>query len=308
MKNLLFSLLKNPFVIGYLVLYFMLILLLRTVEKFNLTEPLFIFFTIGIGFSALAWWVTNGIKPLSFEVQRPASEATLLMIYLIGVVIFLTWGLNLIESSFQTEPAKSILILSAKLAVFVIVPFLILNRFWKYKISDFLKFSPEVKKSLRVFILMSSVLIIFQIAFGRGASEIRHSGLGGWSLALGIPLVYLWLIVEVGLVEEFFFRALIQSRVAALLRSEIAGVVVMALLFGLAHAPGMYFRTAKTLEAVGPSPSVLMAVGYSIVITSVTGFFLGILWARTKNLPVLILFHAAGDLVPNLVEILKVWQ
>jgi len=39
-------------------------------------------------------------------------------------------------------------------------------------------------------------------------------------------LVYLWLVVEVGLVEEFFFRALLQSRLSVFLRSEVSGIVL----------------------------------------------------------------------------------
>jgi membrane protease YdiL (CAAX protease family) len=42
------------------------------------------------------------------------------------------------------------------------------------------------------------------------------------------------------------------------------------------------------------------AVGYSIVMTSLTGLFLGVLWMRTKNFVVLVIVHAAGDLLPNL--------
>ena len=154
---------------------------------------------------------------------------------------------------------------------------------------------------------MSLVLILFQTVFGRGVSEIRHSGLPLWAVSVGLPFAYVWLFVEVGLVEEFFFRALLQSRLSALLRSEVAGIVLMALLFGLAHAPGLHFRSAVTLEGLGPHPSWLVAIGYSIAVTSIAGIFLGILWARTRNLLVLMLVHAAGDLVPNLVHFLKAW-
>jgi len=154
---------------------------------------------------------------------------------------------------------------------------------------------------------MSVVLILFQIAFGRGVSEIRHSGLALWAVAAGIPFAYAWLLIEVGLVGEFFFRVLLQSRLTALLRSETAGILLMALLFGLAHAPGLHFRTAVTLEGLGPSPSWLVAIGYSVAITSVAGIFLGVLWARTRNILVVILVHAAGDLGPNLVHFVRAW-
>ncbi len=100
--------------------------------------------------------------------------------------------------------------------------------------------------------------------------------------------------------EEFFFRGLVQARLAALFRSELWALVAMALIFGLAHAPGFYLRPEATGETLGSHPSMIIAIGYSIVITSVTGFFLGILWIRTRNLLLLALIHAAGDLLPNL--------
>ena len=125
-------------------------------------------------------------------------------------------------------------------------------------------------------------------------------------LAVGVTLP--WLFMEAGIVEEYFFRVLVQARVAALLRSEVAGLVVMALIFGLAHAPGLYLRPEATGEDLGAHPSMLTAVGYSIVITSVAGFFLGVLWIRTRNLLLLSLVHAVGDLLPNLADTTHLWR
>ena len=90
--------------------------------------------------------------------------------------------------------------------------------------------------------------------------------------------------------------------------SEIGGIVIASVLFGLLHAPGLYLRTAGTQEALGANPSLLSAVGYSFVITSVAGFFLGTLWARTRNFAVVVLVHVATDLLPNLVPIVKAWR
>ena len=104
-------------------------------------------------------------------------------------------------------------------------------------------------------------------------------GLGGAAI-----LGFAWLVVEVGLVEEFFFRALVQERASAFFRSKAAGVVIMALVFGLAHAPGLYLRTGATQEGLSANPTLLAAVGYSLVVTSVAGLFFGVLWARTRNL------------------------
>jgi hypothetical protein len=42
--------------------------------------------------------------------------------------------------------------------------------------------------------------------------------------------------------------------------------------------------------------------------TSLAGVFLGILWMRTKNFAVLVIVHAAGDFLPNLVPWVKAFH
>ncbi len=301
------SRLANPYLLGYLAVYGTSLFLLHRVEHFGLSEPLLVLLIVGVGFSALAWWFTRRVAPLSFLVRQPSREATLLTVYLVAVAAFIAWGLGIIETGVPSEPLKSVTILAAKLAVFVLIPLAVFHRLWGYGIRDFLAPWPELRQHSRPALWMALVMILFQLIGGRGLSEIRHSGSAPWALILGIPLAYAWLLIEVGLVEEFFFRALLQSRISAWLRSEVGGIVLTSLLFGLAHAPGLYYRTGKTLEAVGSHPSWLMAVGYSIVITSVAGFFLGVLWARTRNLALVMAVHAAGDLVPNLAPMVKNW-
>lgn len=109
------------------------------------------------------------------------------------------------------------------------------------------------------------------------------------------------------LIEEFFFRCLLQSRLSTVLRCQAGDIVLASLLFGIAHAPGLYLRPGRTQEAVGAHKSWLMALGYSVVITSVAGVFLGVLWARTRNLILVVTVHAAGDWLPNLVPTIKNW-
>ena len=63
-----------------------------------------------------------------------------------------------------------------------------------------------------VFVGMSLVLVIFQSVAGRGLRDIADAHVPGNTLLFGMPLVFLWLVLEVGVVEEFFFRVLLQSR------------------------------------------------------------------------------------------------
>ena len=107
--------------------------------------------------------------------------------------------------------------------------------------------------------------------------------------------------------EEFFFRALVQSQLAAAFKSEVSGVVLMSLIFGLAHAPGFIFRHAGEVEGLGPQPGAFDAIAYSIVVLAVSGGTFGVVWARTKNLFALMLIHAAGDLLPNFASFAQTW-
>ncbi len=122
-----------------------------------------------------------------------------------------------------------------------------------------------------------------------------------------MPLFYIWLIFEVGLVEEFFFRALIQSRLTAITKSEIGGIFISGLFFGLAHVPGFYLRGGGTLDNLGEHPSLFMSIGYSILVLSVAGFFLAVVWSKTKNLWLVMAIHAFVDLLPGLPEFIKAW-
>jgi CAAX protease family protein len=298
---------SSPYLLAYAGIYAVFLVWVYRAEHFHLSQPLLVLGIVGVGFTALAWLLTRRVTPFPFAVRQPARETLLLAVYLVGLAAFIAWGFNAINRAAPTQPLQSVAVLAAKLVAFVLLPFALFRALWGYRLGDFFSPSPEWRRHLLPCLGMTLVLVLFQLVFGSGLSEIRHAGLPAWALAVGVPLAFVWLMLEVGLVEEFFFRVLLQSRLAAWLKSEVGGVVLMALLFGLAHAPGLYFRTGKTLEGVGPHPSVLMAVGYAIVVTSVTGFFLGVLWARTRNLLLLMVIHAATDLVPNLVPMIKNW-
>ena len=131
-------------------------------------------------------------------------------------------------------------------------------------------------------------------------SIVTVSAMGPKGVMVGGALTFLWLLFDVGLVEEFFFRGLLQERLAAALRSPIAGLVLMALIFGLVHAPGMVLRGAGGVEGLGEHPDALTAAAYTIAVQSVAAFFFGVVWMRTRNLPALMIIHAATDLLSNL--------
>jgi membrane protease YdiL (CAAX protease family) len=275
--------------------------------RFDASESLGVFVVLGIGFSLVAWLLTIGIKPLPYEVREPRQETAALLMYLIPLAVFIAYGFSAIHRRVPGEPADSLLILAAKLAVFVAIPAWILVARFGYRRRDLTPMSTKSSHML-VFVGMAFALLVFQSIAGRGLKDITEAHLPGNTLLFGMPFVFLWLMLEVGVVEEFFFRVLLQSRLSAGLKSKLGGIVLASLLFGLVHAPGLYLRSGATQEGLSANPSLLMAVGYSIVITSVAGFFLGVLWARTQNFLLLVLVHTAADLLPNTLPTLRAFH
>ena len=289
----------------YFGLWTVFFLFLRTLYGFETSEALAGLVILGLVFPALSLLVTRGIPTLPHAVLRPLLEATVLIAYLPVIAVVLVWGFGCV-ARITTEPLHSVTLLSLKLATFVIVP-AVMFLASGYRICELAPVSlawPEVRPAL----WMSLAVLVMQSFLGRGLHDIRQAHLPVWMLAVAAPLNFAWLVIEVGVVEEFFFRALLQERLTAVLRSAWGGLVVAALFFGLVHAPGLYLRTTATQETIGSYPSILMAVGYSTVMTSLAGLFVGVLWMRTKNFAVVVIVHAAGDMLPNLVPWMKTFH
>jgi uncharacterized protein len=292
---------------AYISIYAATLYAMARFGQFDPGDSLGVFAVLGIGFSLVAWVLTIGMKPLPYRVFEPGRELTTLVAYLLPLTAFIAFGFSTIHRYVTSEPADSFAILAAKLAAFVVIPAWIMIARFRYRLPQLVPMSTKTSQML-VVLGMSLVLIVFQAVAGRGLRDIGDAHVPGNTLLFGVPLVFLWLALEVGVVEEFFFRVLLQSSLSATMRSELGGIVVMSLIFGLVHAPGLYLRTGATQEGLSAHPSLLMAVGYSIVITSVAGFFLGVLWARTRNFLVVILVHAATDLLPNTLPTLRAFH
>ena len=288
---------------GYLALYAAMLTAMHRAWNFDLAEPLLVFAILGVGFSLAAWLMTLRVSPLAYDVADPTAELGTVVAYMVPLVAFITWGLAFLQREFSSDPGHAIAVLVAKLLVFVVIPALVVWAQFGYDVRQLVPWSAR-KSHVQVALGMSVLLIAFQAVLGRGLKDLTNAHVPASMLVLGFPITFLWLALEAGVVEEFFFRVLLQTRLAAVLKSELGAIVLMSLLFGLAHAPGIYLRTGLTQEGLD-HPSLFMGVGYSIVITSVAGFFFGVLWARTRNFALVVLVHAAADLLPNVLPTLR---
>jgi uncharacterized protein len=296
----------RTYVGAYFALWAAVLILLRTFAGFEASEALAALVILGVIFPALAVLATRRVPALPHVVRQPGIETVVLVVYLVVIAWVLVSGFGLV-ARVEAEPLHSVVLLSVKLVAFVVVPAAILSALGDYRLAELMPISLRWH-DLRPALWMSLAALLMQSVLGRGLHDIREAHLPVSVLAVAAPLSFTWLMIEVGVVEEFFFRALLQERIAAALRSPSGGLVVAAVLFGLVHAPGLYLRPAATQEALGSHPPLLMAVGYSIVLTSLAGLFLGVLWMRTKNVAVLVIVHAAADLLPNLVPWVKAFH
>jgi len=294
----------KAYVSAYFVLWAIFFLLLRRLYGFEASEAFPALVILGLVLPGISLLATRGVASLPYHVLRPARESAILVMYLAVVTIVLVWGFPGV-ARITTEPLHSMAVLGLKLAIFVVPGAMFLAS--GYKIGELAPVSLRWP-ALRPALWMSLAVLLMQSFLGRGLHDIRSAHFPVWVIALAAPLSFAWLLIEVGVVEEFFFRVLLQERLATVLRSSWGGLVLAALLFGLVHAPGFYLRTAATQEPLGSHPSLLMAVGYSIVMTSLAGLFVGVLWMRTRNFAVVIIVHAAGDFLPNLVPWVKAFH
>jgi membrane protease YdiL (CAAX protease family) len=289
--------------LGYLALYGATLWLLSRREQVELGEILPALVLFGGLFSGIAWLLTLRTQPLEITVRRPAAETTVLLGYLVLLVVYLIWGVGPVKALAPTHPAQEFVVLASKLLVWVGLPFVLMRAVGGYTAGELMPVSSR-RRDVVTGIVLCVLFILLQLLVGRGLKDMKASGYSAGAIVGAVPLVFGWLVFEVGIVEEFFFRALLQTRISRLLRSEAAGIVIASVLFGLVHAPGFYLRTLASQETVGAHPSILMSAGYAIVVTSAAGIFMAVLWSRTRNFAVVVAVHAAGDLVPGIVPML----
>ena len=210
------------------------------------------------------------------------------------------------NEAWPDEPAQSTVKLAAKLLTMVLLPVGLLALFG-HRWRDTLAPAWRWAKHGRALIGVGLALLVFQAVFGRGLHTLGELHPSVATLAWAIPLCLLWQTIEAGLCEEVLFRAVLQTRLAALLKSEVAAIVSGALLFGLAHAPGLYLRGASLMEGADAHPTLLWSVAYSIAIVSPAGLLFGVVWSRTRSLGLVVMLHGLIDTLPALASFIETW-
>lgn len=308
------SLARNPYFISGVIIYLLSVLYLVISFEEPVTDFLSVFLIIGAGFSVAAWLLTRDLSIPHYS-SKIRNEFLILaiLVLLIGAYIMQGGALinKILPQSWINDPkTNDILIFLKKFLVFVAIPFSI------YKLSGFsfqdfgltkplLKFFS--KRSLLICTIFSIAGILFQLYFSNRGKQFLASHFTISQLVWGLPLCFIYLLFDAGLIEEFFFRGVLQSRLSVTLRSPIGGIILSALIFGLVHAPGLYLRGAES-EGIDEQLPFLFFAAYTIAFMSIAGVFLGIIYYKTKNLWLVMAIHAMVDLIPNVNEFIHTWR
>lgn len=274
----------------------------------SVVEPLFVLVVMGLLMPLLAWVTTRGGAPVDAvaDVAHASRNGWVALAYLLGfAVLVLGFGLTALNNAVPDGRAHEWAVLGLKLATMVLLPVWLLThgggarRWWSAP-------GPHARSHWRTLLTMGLALLAFQAVFGRGLSQLQALAPGITTLMWAIPACFVWQCLEAGLNEEVLFRVFAQQRLADWMGAPLAAVPLAALAFGLAHAPGLYLRGAHLLEGVAV-PTVTWAIGYSITVVAPAGVLFGVLWARTRSLPLLVVLHGLTDTLPQLPGFIRTW-
>ena len=227
----------NRILIGSFILYACAFTILLRNKDFDATGAVVVLIVFGIVFPLIAWIATRRAIPLSISVTSDKSQLIVLIGYIIVLSVYLVGGPQWIDqhlpsSWIDSARTRFFITLAKKLVVFVVIPFAIFRFAFGYRIRDFgiqrQGLRALYKSHLAVVLVMGGLFVAFQYFLSGGGAAFRREHFTAFQLLVGLPLCFIWLLLEVGLVEEFFFRALVQSQLAAAFKSEVSGICIEA--------------------------------------------------------------------------------
>lgn len=307
---------RNRYLLIYLAIYLLSLAHLVYIARFPLSSILPTVLIAGPGLGGLAWLLTLHAPAVHRYRKVKQRELIMLALLLTTICWYISSGSLFINSLLPaawtgSARAMALITIVKKLLVFTLLPLMAYRLFLRFRYAELGLLQKEGRifsgRNLRVFLIMSIAILLFQYFMSNGATPLREGKFTARQILISLPLCFMALVLEVGVVEEFFFRVILQSRLAVWLRSPTGGIVCSGLIFALAHVPGLY-RSNMAEEGSGmESPSLLTITTYAIVVLSLTGVFLGIIWARTRSFWLIAALHAMVDLLPNLGEFVRVW-
>ena len=259
----------------------------------------------GCGFSALGWFLTRRMDAPTLPVVNAKRESLALLAYLaFYALVFFGWLYGVLKEAVPPGPSQEIAVLSFKLAVHIGLPIAVLLLAGG-KIRDMWDLGLDRRGFWLAIAVLSAFCFALLAVVSPALSQIAALKLAPAATVLWIGGAWLWVSLEAGLSEEFLFRAGLQSRLASWMQSPMAAIIVTSLIFALCHAPGIWLRGTPDTDGFSTNPAQVAA--FTIASLSPLSIALGILWARTRSLLLVVVVHGAIDALPFTAEFVRLW-
>lgn len=269
------------------------------------TFPFASLLIFGVAFSAVIWFVTRKMNAPPVPVASPRRESVGLLVYLlIYAVLLIGFGLGAVKEAIPAGQTQELAVLAYKLAIHVALPVAII-----LALGGTVRALFDTGLRRRGFwlalIVLSAAMFALLALVSPSLKQIAELNLSPAAALPWIIASWVWISVEAGLCEEFFFRACVQSRLTAWLNSPATAIFATSILFGLSHWPGLYFRGGPGVDGWSTDP--IQVAAFTVATLSPLAVSMGVLWSRSRSLLLVAMVHGAIDALPATAEFVRIW-
>ena len=259
----------------------------------------------GLILGGLIWFLTRKMAAPAVPVANPARESGVFLGYIaIYAVLLIAYGLGIVKAALPAGQAQDLAVLGYKLVIHVAVPAGLVVALGS-SLRPLLDPGTNRRGFWPTLVVLCALLFTLLAFVSPSLKQIGAFGLTPAAALAWVLASWAWMSIEAGLCEEFLFRACLQSRLTAWLRSPAAAIVATSLLFALSHWPGLYLRGGPDVDGWSTDP--LQVAAFTIATLSPLSVALGLLWARSRSLLLIVLVHGAIDALPNTADLIRVW-
>lgn len=230
----------DPVALAYAGIYAAALLLAVWKRRtFPLQDAITVTLVVGFGFTALVYVLAPAYPGAPAVAGASPAEMLFTLLYL-GLIAGLLVVAKPLPRVWKGHFVKERLGVGLyKLLIFVLLPLAGLRLFWQTSWANLGFALGDLRGQLLAALLLALLLGGFNLLVGSGAAPIRSRQFSARQVSLGFGLAFLWNLLEVGLVEEFFFRGFLQGRLTGFLGAPVGGICAARLVPGpalLAHA------------------------------------------------------------------------
>ncbi len=267
--------------------------------------PIIALLIFGLTLSAIMWGLTRKIDAPVIPVANPRKESLGLLAYVaIYALLLIGWGIGALKQAIAPGQVQEIATLGFKLVIHVGLPAVVLLSLGG-AVRPLLTAGVKDRRWWIAFVGMSIILFGLLAVVTPALPEISALNLAFPAAIVSVLGAWLWMSLEAGLCEEFLFRAVLQTRLAAWFKSPVVAILLVSLVFALAHWPGLYFRGMPETDGFSTDPVQMAA--FTIATLSPISILFGVMWQRTRSLVLVTLLHGAVNALPFTAEFVKIW-